>query len=349
MKKVINLRLLSYSVIAYMMLAFAWWSVLLFVKNRDAYMAKRDKDRILLVAQGVVTSDAEYFQTEEYKRLTKDYKRQEWMILGESIVFVISLVIGIWLINRGYNKAVNAARQQRNFLLSITHELKSPIASIRLVLETILKRDLTKAQTEKLNISALKELERLNGLVNDLLLSAKLETAYQLHLEPFDLGLLFREIIEKLESKYPKVKFSFFPSEQNIEINGDKSALTSVLINLLENAVKYSDDDPEVDLKLEKGVDKVYFSVYDKGIGISDKEKKVVFNKFYRVGNEDTRKTKGTGLGLYIVNQIVKAHKGTIEVVDNNPKGTVFKIKLPLNPDEELNGLSSKQMTNLTA
>jgi len=347
MKKNINLRLLSYTVIAYMMLAFAWWSILLFVKNRDAYQAKRDKDRILMVAQGIVRTDAEYYQTESYKQLTRDYKRQEWMILGESFVFVISLVIGIWLINRGYNKAFNAARQQRNFLLSITHELKSPIASIRLVLETLLRRKLNNEQSDKLSRSALKELDRLNGLVNDLLLSARLETAYQLNLEPLHLGELLTDILQELEAKYPEAAFSYHQTEGPVEINGDKTGLTSVAINLLENAVKYSGENLQIEVRLNSDEEKVWFSVADQGIGLDDREKKVVFNKFYRVGSEDTRKTKGTGLGLYIVNQIVKAHKGTIEVLDNQPKGTIFRIWLPYNPAEETNGLRPKRLSTM--
>jgi two-component system phosphate regulon sensor histidine kinase PhoR len=334
MKRNINLRLLSYTVIAYMMLAFAWWSVLLFVKNRDAYMAKRDKDRIVLIARGVVRSDAEYFESDYYKDLTRKYKSQEWMILGESAVFVLSLVIGIWLINRGYNKEVHAARQQRNFLLSITHELKSPIASIRLVLETLAKRRLKKEQSEKLNSSALKELDRLNGLVNDLLLSARLETAYQLNLEPVQLDELLSELLDEMQAKYPNAQFSFQANEESVVVNCDKTGLTSVALNLLENAVKYSGKQPRIDLLLESDEKKVVFSVIDNGIGIEDKEKKNIFNKFYRVGSEDTRKTKGTGLGLYIVRQIVRAHKGSIDVVNNKPQGTVFIVTLPYNPAE---------------
>ncbi len=345
MKKNINLRLLSNIVIAYMLLAFAWWSILLFVKNRDAYQAKRDKDRLVMVAQGLVRNDVEYFQTERYQQLTREYKRQEYMILGESIVFVISLVIGIWLINRGYNKAMNAARQQRNFLLSITHELKSPIASIRLVLETMMKRKLTPAQSDKLHGNALKELERLNGLVNDLLLSARLESAYQLNLEPLHLGQLLNENIEKLSSKYPDVHFSYEQTEGPVEVNGDKTGLTSVAINVLENAVKYSGKEANIKIKLDSDDEKVWFTVADDGIGIDEKEKKLVFDKFYRVGSEDTRKTKGTGLGLYIVNQIVRAHKGSIEVMDNHPRGSIFKIILPYNPAEEPNRLVRQHLS----
>ncbi|MEM1322580.1 MAG: histidine kinase dimerization/phospho-acceptor domain-containing protein, partial [Bacteroidota bacterium] len=179
MAKNTRLRLLSNVVIGYMMIAFAWWSVLLFTKNRDAFLAKVDNMAIVMAAQKEVRDAAEFRQTEAYKALEKKYKRQEWMILGEAVVFVISLVIGVWLINRGYNEEMKAERQRRNFLLSITHELKSPLASIKLILETFKKRELGKVQIDKLSSGALKETDRLHSLVNDLLLAARMETAYQ--------------------------------------------------------------------------------------------------------------------------------------------------------------------------
>lgn len=330
MKQNIRLRLLSYGVIAYMMLAFAWWSVLLFIKNRDAFYAKRDLLRIGMVAEGLISNNEEFHRQQVYQDLYRQYKSQEWMILGEAGVFMISLVIGVWLINRGYNKEMTAARQRRNFLLSITHELKSPISSIQLVLETFLKRNLKKEQAEKLSQNALKETERLNRLVNDLLLSAKLESTYQPHQEAIDLEELLEELIQKLESKYPEAVFRFIPSGHVSSFTGDKLGITSVMLNLLENAVKYSPSPAHIEVHLQQEDGFILLDIADRGFGIEDKEKSRIFDKFYRVGSEDTRKTKGTGLGLYIVDQIVRAHHGTISVKDNKPQGTVFHIELPM-------------------
>ncbi|MBK8042196.1 MAG: hypothetical protein IPK21_05775 [Haliscomenobacter sp.] len=97
----IQLRLLSFVVIAYMLMAFTWWSVLLFTKNRDAFMPKRDLIKIGLIAQGIVRTDEAFLETEIYQTLQRRYRNQEWMILGEASVFVLSLVMGIWFINRG--------------------------------------------------------------------------------------------------------------------------------------------------------------------------------------------------------------------------------------------------------
>ena len=207
----IKLRLLSYFVIAYMLIQFAWWSILLYQKNRDAYVAKVELLKIAMVADLKFQNTAEFenhlYNSLPYIELTKKYKRQEWMIFGETGVFVISLVLGIYFINRGYNREMEIATQRRNFLLSITHELKSPIASIRLVLETFLKRKLNPEQHSKLGNNAIADVERLNELVNNLLMAAKLETAYQPQLEYLELSDLVNGIVEKMEEKFPTINF----------------------------------------------------------------------------------------------------------------------------------------------
>lgn len=312
------------------MMAFGWWSVLLYTKNRDAFHAKSELLRMGMVAQGLAPTEAAFYASAPYQQLAAQYQRQEYMILGEAAVFVISLVIGIWLINRSYHKEMTAAQQRRNFLLSITHELKSPLASIQLVLETFLKRDLAKPQAERLTTNALKETERLNTLVNDLLLSAKLETAYQPHMEPLDLGELLDELLTKLRDKYPRAELSLQLPKELPYFIGDKMGMTSVALNLLENAIKYSGEAPRVAVRLNTLPNQdILLEIADQGIGINDRDKRRVFEKFYRVGREDTRTTKGTGLGLYIVDQIVKAHAGRITIQDNQPQGTIFKIELP--------------------
>lgn len=327
----IQLRLLSYGVIAYMTMALAWWSILLFTKNRDAFLAKRENTQLIMVARGEIAPDDQeaFFQSAPYQRLEAQYRSQEYMILGEATVFVISLAIGVWLINRGYNKEMMAAQQRRNFLLSITHELKSPIVSIRLVLETFQRRSLPKDKADKLVHNGLVEAERLNTLVNDLLLSAKLETAYQPQMEAIDLAQLLEDILEQMDAKYPRASISFNKLTPIDKIAGDKAGLTSVILNLLENAVKYSPGQAGIEARISQEGDFITLEIADQGIGIDEKEKNRIFEKFYRIGNEDTRTTKGTGLGLYIVKQIVQAHKGRISVLPNAPKGTVFRVEIP--------------------
>lgn len=332
-KQNLRLRFLSYMVIAYMIMAFAWWSVLLFTKNRDAFSAKSELLKIGMIKEKLVKTHSEFLSTPQYQSLSTRYTRQEWMIVGEAIVFVISLGFGVYLINRGYNKEMIASQQSRNFLLSITHELKSPIASIRLIIETLLRRELPKEKTNQLQNNALKETERLNTLVNNLLFSAKLESKYQANKEPLDLPILLEEIINKLKDKYPDAEFNYLQEAEIPFFFGDKMGMISVALNLLENAVKYSGPGGKAIINTYLGFERpqqIKIEIKDQGVGVPEKEKKNIFQKFYRVGNEDTRTAKGTGLGLYIVDQIVRAHNGRINVHDNLPKGTVFEILLPL-------------------
>ena len=325
----LRLRLLSYFVIAYMLVAFTWWSVLLYTKNQDAYEAKIKYWELIYVAQGEIETAHEFTHTPKYQELSSKYKRQEWMILGEAAVFVLSLVIGVWLINRGYNKEMVAAQQSRNFLLSITHELKSPIASIKLILETLMKRKLEPNQFQKLGNNALGETDRLTNLVDNLLLAAKMETAYQPVFEEINLVELAEEMVQKIKTKFPKVNIGFQSKINDPYVKGDSLGLTSVIVNLIENAIKYSPRPANIDIEFSQQKDALLLQFSDKGFGIPDEEKKNIFEKFYRIGNEDTRKTKGTGLGLYIVNEIVRAHKGKINIADNKPNGTIFKVYLP--------------------
>jgi signal transduction histidine kinase len=265
--------------------------------------------------------------------LEQNYQRQRWMILGEAGVFVISLMIGIWLINRGYYKEIMSAQQRRNFLLSITHELKSPIASVKLVLETLKKRKtLGPDHVDKLCENGLREADRLNNLVSDLLLASRVEAAYQAHPEWIDLEEMLSEIVEKKRISHPEALISLEFEPSGLWAEADHLGLQAIAVNLIENAVKYSPQPARIDIRvfLDKEKKSICLQVGDQGIGIPENEKKRIFEKFYRIGNEDTRKTKGTGLGLYIVDQIVRLHKGKIILSDNTPRGTIFQLELPV-------------------
>lgn len=326
-----QLRIISYLVIFYMLLAFSWWTVLLHTKNRDAFLAKNELLKLNLIAKNEIKNEEDFLKNSFHIELRDAYKRQEWMILGEASVFVLSLLIGIVFINRGYHKEILAAKQSSNFLLSITHELKSPIASIRLGFETLQRKKLSEEQSLVLLKNGINDTDRLNNLVSDLLLSARLESTYQLNTELFSLEILIDECVQLIKQKFPSAIIKVSLLQEMPEILADYSAIRSVIINLLENAVKYSDNVPEINIGLTSTNERCIIEISDKGIGIDQSERKKIFEKFYRVGNEDQRKTKGTGLGLYIVDQIVRAHNGSITVSSNQPKGTIFNVFLPFN------------------
>jgi signal transduction histidine kinase len=325
MNKLKRIRFITFLAALYIMVAFMWWTVLL---NRKNLALSEAETEVLYLKIFPQQNKAAFMETPQYLALKKKHDSQTKMIVGEGISLILGLICGLWFIHRSFQKEIALNNQQRNFLLSITHELKSPIASIQLVLDTFRKRRLDEKQTEMLTLSASNETERLNELVNNLLLSAKLDATYEPFYESVNLQLILEDIIGKLKLRFPKATFSY----ENLEmptLTGDKQGIRSVFNNLLENAAKYSSVKPVILIQNRIDHDNFIFEIKDNGVGIPPHEKSKVFDKFYRVGNEDTRSTKGTGLGLFIVNQILKAHKGSIQVLDNEPQGTIFKIILP--------------------
>ncbi len=321
----------TYLIIGYMLLAFGWWSVLLLRKNEEAHDAQVELFALQMAVQREIDKPADFRATEAYYDLAESFRRQQNMIIGESVLLVLSLLGGLFLLFKSLRKEISAAEQQRNFLLSITHELKSPLSGIRLILETFQKRRALKPEIqEKLSTNALVETDRLTTLVNDLLLSAKLEQAYQLNEEQIDLGELIHEAADTVAMKYKSANIHVDIEADVGLVRGDRIGLTSVAINLLENAAKYSQPNPVIHTALQRGgKGELVWEVSDNGMGIPGREKRRVFTKFYRIGNEDTRTTKGTGLGLFIVKQLVEKHGGQLELLDNEPQGTIFRVYLP--------------------
>ena len=314
---------------AYILAAFIWWTMLLLKKNDDAKQTREKLAYLELVQQGANLTENQFRQTPQYFDIEKFYVRKNSQVFGEGSVLFIGLLLGIWLINRSFANEIALSNKRRNFLLSITHELKSPIASIQLVHQTFQKRKLDEAQQAKLLKSANVETERLNELVNNLLLSARLDSAFEPQFEELRITPLIEELIEKLRLKNAKARFNFIKKQDIPILRGDKQGIISVFSNLLENAVKYSGDSPEITIRQSFEKEQFIFEIADNGIGIPPVERRKVFQKFYRVGSEMTRRTKGTGLGLSIVAQVIRLHKGTIQILDNEGGGTIFKVTLP--------------------
>lgn len=251
------------------------------------------------------------------------------MILGEGSVFIFVFTIGAYNLHKAINRERKLAEQKKNFLLSVTHELKSPLASIKLYMETIQKRKLDHSQIMDFAGKCLLDVDRLNDMVENMLLAAKIEnSSYTFPKEKFNLSVLVDGVVNRLQINKCDFTQQLINAEiePKVEITGDKFALTSVVTNLIENAVKYSEPCSEVNVRLFTKEGQVYLMVADHGIGIPDQEKTRIFDRFYRVGSEETRNTKGTGLGLYIVKQVLDKHHASIRVKDNKPAGSVFEV-----------------------
>ena len=253
------------------------------------------------------------------------------MIIGEGIFFMLIFVVGALRLKRAFVREHKIQKQQQNFLLAVTHELKSPLAAIKLAVQTILKRSLSEEQRNQFLSNSLKDIERLDDLVGNVLIATKLENLrYNFPKEAIDLSELVGNVAGRLQIHSCTTQVIKTDIEPGLQIEGDRFAITNVVTNLIENAIKYSPPCAHVSVALIRNHGSVVFRVADHGIGVADSEKKLIFNKFYRVGSEETRKTKGTGLGLYIVKTVLERHRAQISVKDNTPSGSVFEVVFPL-------------------
>jgi K+-sensing histidine kinase KdpD len=172
----------------------------------------------------------------------------------------------------------------------------------------------------------LQETSRLDTLINNILVSSQLEGGgYVFSKEELDFSSLFKDCIRDAKTRYPERNF-IENIEPEIELAGDPLLLQLLISNLIENAVKYSSKEKPIICKLNRSGKDVLMNIIDEGIGIADTEKTKIFEKFYRTGNESTRKTQGTGLGLYLCRKIAGDHNADISVTNNIPSGSNFAI-----------------------
>lgn len=257
-------------------------------------------------------------------------QRKLYMLIGEGVVFLIILGLGFSVIYRAIKKEMALSAQQKNFLMAITHELKTPIASIKLLLQTISSRKLEQQQIQDLSKKAIDDADRLNQLVENILIATKIdERLYLLNKEEISLNKLIEKLISNSALQKTHTLHFEVKNAEEILLHADSSSMISIISNLLENAIKYSPEGSEIKIALIEENNFIKLSVSDVGEGIPEEEKENIFKKFYRIGNENTRKKKGTGLGLFIVKNLVLLHNGTIEVKNNSPKGTIFVLQFP--------------------
>ncbi|NNF02797.1 MAG: HAMP domain-containing histidine kinase [Bacteroidia bacterium] len=313
--------IIFYLLVVYIILQFVWWSYLLVDLNREILQQKIEISQL---------KDPNNENPDQVSIFEKEFNKKKMMVLGEGFVFLCLLVIGIIKTHQSFSKEFALAKQQQNFLLSVTHEFKSPLAAIKLNLETLEKHKLDENKREVLIDYAMKETDRINNLVENALIAAQFDSdKFDFVGSRFNLSECVEEIIKGRKIALGEAVEIRSNVQKDVYLVGDKMSIKSVVLNLIENAIKYSDNGISVDVSLKADNKEVTLLVADKGIGIDPKERPLIFQKFYRVGSEITRKTKGTGLGLYIVQKIVQKHNGKIRVKNNSSKGTVFEIVFP--------------------
>jgi two-component system, OmpR family, sensor histidine kinase CiaH len=303
----------------YMVAALVWWFIALNRQNEQ--MARyREAD--------IQKSDPGYLA--KLNAVADDKKRKTAQYVGEGIIFLLLILGGAVFVYQAVRRRLRQGQQQQNFMMAITHELKTPIAVAQLNLQTLQKRQLDPAQQQKLLQNTLAETNRLNALCNNLLLSSQIEAGgYRITLEELDLTALVLESVADFASRIAERALQLTAPPPHQFVNGDRFLLQMAINNLIDNALKYSPKDAPVQLRMVADGGDVLLEVADSGKGIEAADREKIFEKFYRSGNDATKSAKGTGLGLYIVRKIVLFHKGKIGVRGNQPTGSVFFIRLP--------------------
>ena len=261
---------------------------------------------------------------------------RQGVLLFFGVVFFLAMILGM-ILNTGFLlREIRRNEQQDSFLNAVTHELKTPIASIRLYLETLQRRDVSEEQRQKFYGSMLDDTSRLLGTVNQVLKAGEVgygRTAQ--NRAEVDLAALAKECVELAQTRH-----HLGPDAMRLEpVNGEPSTVSAdaeelriALGNILDNAVKYSNGRVDVAVKiLAPGPKHVTLSVHDEGVGIPADDLKRVFKRFYRVPGRT--QVKGTGLGLFIVRSIARAHGGRVSIAsEGEGRGTTVTLELPRGP-----------------
>jgi len=255
----------------------------------------------------------------------------QWVILGIGSFFFVVILVGITLFMIFMSRQIITNQLQKNFIDSVTHELKTPITSLRLYVETLQRHDLQGQKREQFLKTMLLDVEYLDSLVSHVLEAARSEylSDPKAALDTVALDPLIQTSIELIQRRY-----QLEPGCLNFEPSGlylltDPNGLQRVLVNLLDNAVKYSLPPPQVEIQVQTQNDRIALSIRDQGFGIPTAEQRRIFRRFYR--GIWTEQVQGSGLGLFIVRETLKRLKGQIQVQSpGKDQGSTFTLSLPL-------------------
>ncbi len=273
----------------------------------------------------------------ELRQLTERYRPDlvthgfGWPVLVGGLALLLAILAGVYVIFLYWRRQSALYREQKDVISQVTHELKSPLASIQLHLETIRLRKPSPEKLERFLDTMLADTERLNNLISNLLMAARLEQRRRATASTvIDFSAFIADFAARKREKLPEGGSITVEAEPGIKIATDAEGMQTALRNLFENAVLYSPASPEIRITLQQQGKRCILTFQDKGIGLATADLKRVFRRFYRVRRHG-ESIRGTGLGLYIVKSVISEHGGKITVTsEGEGKGCTFIITLPL-------------------
>jgi len=257
-----------------------------------------------------------------------------WLLVLGAISFVVILA-SLGMLTAFLVREILEVRRQDGFIDSVTHELKSPLASLKLCLETLEREGVAETQRDELHHMMREDVERLNAFIDDVLETSRATAKHGsrgMHLEQQPVRDMLLECAENLKRRHAQFTGVVeVEADESLRIATDRAALEVVLKNLLDNAAKYSEGDQHIILRASPAAGStLVIEVVDRGIGIPAKERRRVFQRFYRENREAVRRRKGTGLGLFVVWSLVKHLGGKIEArAGDDGVGTIMRVTMP--------------------
>lgn len=253
---------------------------------------------------------------------------ETWVIILILSILVALIIAGMVIIFVYYQKVIQLYRLQQNFINGFTHELKTPIASLQLFLETFSKHDLPKEDFKRFVEFMMRDTKRLSDNVGRILQLGKLEDKnFKADFHFQDIVLVINNFLKNVPHLFEEGAIEFDDSIKEAHMNIDSALFEMLMMNLITNGFRYNrSEKKKVFIRLYQNKNKAYLDFVDNGIGIERSEMKKIFRKFYQVG----KTTKGSGLGLYIVHSIAKLHRFDISVLSNPNGGSIFRLSIPL-------------------
>lgn len=310
-KRVSFIYVFYWLMLAYMVAALVFWYISLTSQNAEIHNLKR---------LALPVNDPAYQSL--LQKINGEEKIKSFQYTGEGVTFLILIITSAIFVFRMLRVQLKLSKQQRDFMMAITHELKTPIAVTKLNLETMIRRQLEPTQQQRLINATLNEADRLNALCNNMLLLNEMGSGYTVANEDIFLDDLIAECLNEHKNRYQQREF-VIQTETGMHIYGDRVLLKLAINNLLDNAVKYSPKTSAITVNTFTDGHVNYIRIIDEGDGIPENEVKKVFQKYYRGA---TRQAKGTGLGLYVTRQIIRQSRGRLTYSPNHPKGSIFTI-----------------------